>query len=373
MKNITILMLYFVCYIPVLFFTAFMPYITRKTDSFGVSMPQEEYDNPEVIGIRKSYRNSVLAFGVVLAVFALVTAFSGREQAMLVFLPVGTCIQLAVMFIFYMVGHRRMKALKQKSNWLSQKPQLVVVDTGFWSKKVMVSPVWFMLYAVVILATVLMGFFLYDKMPDRVPMHYNIKGEVDRYVDKSYKILFFAPVMQMFFTFIMAFVYWAVGKAKQQVDAADPEKSIEQNRIFRYRWSAYTVFMGLAMLLMFGFMQYSMAGLVTDSRVIMGVILGVTGIAITGSIVLSITTGQGGSRVGISRKNTAGDAVNRDDDKHWKLGMFYYNPDDPAVFVEKRFGIGITNNFARPLSWVMIIGLVVFIALFIFVVTKLAG
>ena len=35
----------------------------------------------------------------------------------------------------------------------------------------------------------------------------------------------------------------------------------------------------------------------------------------------------------------------------WKLGIFYYNPRDPALMVEKRFGIGYTLNFGNRLSW----------------------
>lgn len=42
-------------------------------------------------------------------------------------------------------------------------------------------------------------------------------------------------------------------------------------------------------------------------------------------------------------------------DEHWKWGMFYYNPDDSALLVEKRFGIGYTLNFARGLAWVVLV------------------
>jgi uncharacterized membrane protein len=39
--------------------------------------------------------------------------------------------------------------------------------------------------------------------------------------------------------------------------------------------------------------------------------------------------------------------MNKDDNpKHWKLGIFYYNEDNPAEFVDKRKGIGTTPNFA---------------------------
>ena len=38
--------------------------------------------------------------------------------------------------------------------------------------------------------------------------------------------------------------------------------------------------------------------------------------------------------------------------------MLYFNADDPALFVEKRFGIGYTLNFGRPSAW-LLIGLLV--------------
>ncbi len=42
------------------------------------------------------------------------------------------------------------------------------------------------------------------------------------------------------------------------------------------------------------------------------------------------------------------DAVFRDDDRYWYGGFFYNNPDDPAVFVPKRYGLGWTMNFGHP-------------------------
>jgi uncharacterized membrane protein len=37
--------------------------------------------------------------------------------------------------------------------------------------------------------------------------------------------------------------------------------------------------------------------------------------------------------------------------KHWKLLVFYYNPDEPRLFVAKRYGPPITLNFAKPMAW----------------------
>ncbi len=41
-------------------------------------------------------------------------------------------------------------------------------------------------------------------------------------------------------------------------------------------------------------------------------------------------------------------------DACWKGGPFYYNPNDPAVLVEKRFGFGYTLNFGNRWSWIVL-------------------
>jgi uncharacterized membrane protein len=41
----------------------------------------------------------------------------------------------------------------------------------------------------------------------------------------------------------------------------------------------------------------------------------------------------------------------------WKAGMAYYHPEDPALFVEKRAGLGYTINFGNRWSWLLMAGL----------------
>ena len=38
-------------------------------------------------------------------------------------------------------------------------------------------------------------------------------------------------------------------------------------------------------------------------------------------------------------------------DQFWRWGLFYYNPSDPALFIQHRCGPGYTMNFANFLSW----------------------
>jgi uncharacterized membrane protein len=167
-----------------------------------------------------------------------------------------------------------------------------------------------------------------------------------------------APTIQFFLAILFTFSYWMIGKSKQQIDAANPEKSAEQNRRFRYRWSVYILFSGLGMQLLFMLIHLSNLGVIQDLRAIALTPLIVCLLMIGGVIVLSVTTGQSGSRIHVFQdKNGKKVSVTREDDQYWKLGSLYYNPEDPSVFIEKRFGIGWTMNWARPMSWVIITGI----------------
>lgn len=66
----------------------------------------------------------------------------------------------------------------------------------------------------------------------------------------------------------------------------------------------------------------------------------------------------------------------REDDRYWYAGVFYHNPDDPALFVPKRFGLGWTLNFGHPrarLFLIAVLVLLVVVVLLPLVVTLLGG
>jgi uncharacterized membrane protein len=46
--------------------------------------------------------------------------------------------------------------------------------------------------------------------------------------------------------------------------------------------------------------------------------------------------------------------INRNKEEFWKWGIFYNNPNDRAIWIDKRTGIGWTLNFAHAESWVII-------------------
>jgi len=56
------------------------------------------------------------------------------------------------------------------------------------------------------------------------------------------------------------------------------------------------------------------------------------------------------------------DPVDATPNECWKGGIFYYNPNDAVLFVEKRDGLGYTFNFANRWVWVLLAGLMMVVA-----------
>jgi uncharacterized membrane protein len=48
------------------------------------------------------------------------------------------------------------------------------------------------------------------------------------------------------------------------------------------------------------------------------------------------------------------------DRRFWKAGILYYNSEDSALWVPKRYGLGYTLNFGRPVSW-LVLGLILLV------------
>ena len=83
-----------------------------------------------------------------------------------------------------------------------------------------------------------------------------------------------------------------------------------------------------------------------------------------GAVGLSLTGRQGGGKIRNhqeDRERSKEQPVN--DDEHWKLGFIYFNANDPSFTVEKRYGIGWTINFARPLSWVLLLFIIAIVVI----------
>ena len=336
----------------------FMPYLTRKTESFGITIPEDIYYSEQLKSMRKKYAVQAILILLALTVGFAVLSFNAitLERATFIF-GMGLVLLIGCLFALYLKYHFTMKRLKADNKWEHEKPQALVIDTSFRNRKLAYSNLWFLIPALIMLGTLAVTLIYFNQIPERIALQYDFSGEVTRWADKSYGAVLWIPVQQFFMIVLFVFVNSIISRAKQQINAANPEKSLIQNQIFRLRWSAFIVATGTFMVIMFGSIQMSFIFTVDHKvpLIISGVL---TGMIIIYAIILSISTGQGGSRV-IVNDGKVTEEIDRDDDRYWKLGQFYFNPNDPTMFIEKRFGIGWTINFANVKGWLILIGIIV--------------
>ncbi|PPA71055.1 DUF1648 domain-containing protein [Jeotgalibacillus proteolyticus] len=355
----TLIVVLAIVLLPVALILTCIPYLTRRTESFGVSIPESVYDSEPLQVIRKRYVRAMIVLMIVLLggfVWAGSTVNANEETLSLVF-AAAISLLLVLSFGIYLKFHNEMKRLKTDSNWTQGKTQKVVVRTDFREQKLNYSNLWYVIpFAITIVTTLLTALF-YDRLPNVLPMKVNFAGEVTNAVEKSYRTAFLFPIMQSYLILVFIFINTIIAKSKQQLNAEAPERSFQQLTLFRRRWSLFLLFTSTLLTIMFSFIQWSYFYQANQNLVTI-VSLVFSGIILVTAIALSFSTGQGGSRIQTGGAEQE-DSIDRDDDVHWKLGQIYFNPNDPALFLEKRFGVGWTINFGRPAAWLLLIGVIV--------------
>ncbi|MFB5662986.1 DUF1648 domain-containing protein [Alteribacillus sp. HJP-4] len=344
--------------LPVALILTCIPYLTRKTESFGVSIPEKVYNTEPLRMIRNRYVRSMLLLTIV-TVGGFIWAgsmLSANEETLSMVFAAVILLLLFLSFGVYLKFHYEMKRLKKESNWTQDKTQEVLVRTDFRAQRLIYSNLWYVIpFAITILTTILTALF-YDRLPNILTMKVNFAGEVTNAVEKSYRTAFLLPIMQSYLILLFIFINTVIAKSKQHLNAESPDRSFQQVTLFRRRWSLFLLFTSTLLTIMFSFMQWSYFYL-TNQHMVTIVSLVCSGIILVAALAISFSTGQGGSRIQMGGVEQL-DSVDRDDDIHWKLGQIYFNPNDPALFLEKRFGIGWTINFARPIAWLLLIGLI---------------
>lgn len=254
-------------------------------------------------------------------------------------------VQILIMFGIYAFWNKKVKIWKGKK--LQQQPGLAsqntarVIDTQFRKGKLTINNLWYILPGALIVFQLAVNLYYYLTVSEKVARPEQIISLI---------------ISTIFIFVIMLWQNHVIRNAKQQVSARNPQKSRQQNILFRRRWSKF-LFIILTLLisgnLLLNLSYLDIIGL--DAEISENVYMIVPLLALIGSVILTIVTGQSGSRIDLDNSEDESEYDDVDDDSHWKLGIFYYNPADQSFFVEKRIGVGWTLNFANPKSYIFIL------------------
>lgn len=351
--------------LPIFAITALTPVMTRKTEAFGVTIPEQEKSQPFIAGHIKRYMLTCLGLGLVIMAGLYLLLRQDLKEIVLVWSYTASIFIYALLtFVAYYTSHRAIKKWKQQQPWYNDQlsVQRVVVQTNFHQTPFVISIAWYIPHLLIVALTMAYSLIRYDDFPDMLPMQYGFDGEVTRAVEKSIPSVLMLSFVALTVVVVFLFVHYSIVKAKQVIESHDPEGSLERNRLFRYAWSVYCAIAGFLVTLLMCLMQLATLEQWDPNRITVVALSGV-GILIIGAITLSLKLGQGGSRIVLKERKNETMVHVADHDKHWKAGLFYWNPNDPAIFVEKRFGVGWSLNYGNPRSWLVLLALLVLIAI----------
>lgn len=351
------------------FVVGITPYIVRRNIHFGVMLP----DVANEMDITKKWKKQFFTSSVGLSIIGILLIMGGfllnlDEETMMNFVIVAGVAVVGIIstfqFVLYFYFRSKAKALKAEKFGQQefQHDARIMVSTGFRNEKITVSNTWILLLGMgIILATILLPILVYDQIPAYVPVNWGSEGAV-RFVEKTPRIFIPIPAIQSGMLLIFLFVNYSVKATKQIISPRNAKQSLRQNRAFRYALSKFLLLVGIASMLMLSTVQIMMSFAIEDSVLMGWVSIAFAIFTLISVLYLVLKYGQGGERY---KQVESSDDKNQpyqmvDDDQFWKLGMIYYNPNDTAVFVEKRFGIGMTVNFAKWQAWAMLAGILVF-------------
>jgi uncharacterized membrane protein len=336
-----------------------MPRLTRPDIYFAVTVTPDFRDSAEGGAILGRYRVEVVVYGIIAIAVALSGLWMSQPSSATVSV-VGLVLQPVGAFIAYYRARRRVLPHAVAPATIREAalaPHEVRLPGG-WA--VQIGP-----FAV--LAAVAAWLQLHwSEIPDRFPVHWGINGQPDNWATRSFTGVFFPLLTAAFFCALLGFLAYAILRWSRVIRMGGAAGESEQH--FRR-----TVVLILVATEYFLALLFAWTGLLALSAVRTGppglvpILVLSLGFTLVVTLLL-VRAGQGGSRLaGAAASGTVVPVGDRTADQYWKLGVFYVNRDDPALMVEKRFGIGYTMNFGHPGAW-LVIGTLVAVAVLIGVV-----
>ena len=305
----------------------FIPALTRPDLFFAVTVAPEFRGTADARRILLRYRTII--WRTTLAAIILELA-AGMVVASMLLQLVGFLLALAT-------GHRASLA------YGAMPSSIVEVDLAMPQERLPGGPIVALLPVLFIGTLGVWAGFHWDRLPTHFPVHWGFNGP-DRWVATTPAAVFGFLALHALLCLLLAVTAWGLLYWSRRVSTSGAAVAAE----LRFRRHMVQLLMVSAYFLVcpawFGLFQPASAAVN-----IWGFAL--TAVLITFAVSL-IRGGQGGSRAALHAGATpVGD---RTPDACWRWGLFYVNPEDPSILIEKRFGIGYTLNFGNRWTWVVL-------------------
>ena len=347
-----------------LLFLIYMPALRGADAFFGVRVSREFFLGEGRLILRR-YRLYLAAIFIGLGASGFITTIMRANP---IYASIAYGLSMLGAMLLYVVFHKEVSAFRienQEKRFASSLKTRRLID---YTKIPMEA-----LIAILTIAPIIALVHFYPALPQSIPVHWNAAGEPDKWTNKSFTAVFFLPVLSVYLqAMFLLFKYDSVG-VKMTLPATRAEEFLRyKERALRisinlFDWTrVMTAFLlgDVALLLLFTTLdQFRFLKPLNTIAMWSGVGTLFIGLAyfiyqlLAANNELSATHGFSS----VQRPEEA---------KHWRGGLYYSNPDDPAFFVEKLDGMGYTLNFAHKRIRLY---LAVFAGLFLLVAWAVTG
>jgi uncharacterized membrane protein len=332
------------------------PRIVRRGLLFGVYVGEQVWQGEAARAITRSWYKGMIAC-LLLSVVASTAFWLAAPRPWVAVVP--SLVLFGGFFALYLQAYWRSRALAVAGMPVAVAPLEQPAPTGaILPALALVLGAGCGLFAIVYAGS------HYGDLPDPVPTHFGISGEPDAWRPKSFFTVMLMPILVFVMGVSVGGAAWLVAHAKRAVRHADRGVSLSAQMRFRTALTRFLSTIAILTTVMTTSMSVSAIRIALREQrsippltVVAAVALGL--FALGGSLYIALRYGQGGSRL----ERAAGDAPLTDglaDNRHWILGTFYVNRDDPSFMVEHRFGLGYTINFG---NWRAVAVLVAFLVI----------
>ena len=336
----------------------FSPYLSTRGIFFGVRLDNCYKKEQAIKRITKTYwLRCTAAFILSLIVTPCYMFNSNSEKQVAFAIILSTFVLMGLYFVFFVMAYKQIKAFAYTLERPTEENSKTLVDTAFMLEKNKLRKYFRKLYLIpliLIVVSIVYSFLNYSTLPEMLPTHWNLLGEADDWQVKSPMNLVMHSLMQLILLGVLFCVSDQIFTTRGKLDVNNYEAS--KNSLMCYlRGMGYSLYMmTLSIILTFTLTTFSM---------IKGTSLGISFmffcliLPLLAGIYMFVTWFK-------YRKNNDSHTSYSPENKeeHWIWGSLYYNPNDPSLFIEKRYGIGWTINLGT------LAGKVIMIITFLFII-----
>jgi uncharacterized membrane protein len=310
---------------------ALLPHYYRPNYVFGITVPPEFHATAKALSARRAFQRDVFLWTSLAAALLLVWPRSHTVQTTAV--PV---VQIGGVLWSWLRQRRLIRPYAVAPSTVREAGLTMATERmyGGWLA-------WILPFVLMALAAIYIQQNAH-LLPDRIPTHYGFKGP-DAWGPRNWRTLYMpliigALAMSTLVTIGVAMSFGARRGATPEQDA--------------FRRANLRLLLGVHWSIAFMFGVFGTAP-----------VREVIGPAIPWWIPLAVIHGVVfifGWQV--FKANGVSPGPDPTPDECWHAGDFYYNPADPAIVVEKRFGIGYTINMAHKVFWLLLGQIVLILA-----------